>query len=160
MTLSEQTYWAEHAWLNGTVEPGVVIACGRSGLITRVDTDVPEPPAGAVPLPGLTLPGLANAHSHVFHRALRGLPAERIDDFLPHWLGHAELMSKAPGFRNNRLHRAVAPDTRFQLVGIAHWDSVEAWRAADNDPRFRHPLSASPGFANANPALFRVAAAF
>src|SRR5690606_8608798 len=35
--------------------------------------DVPEPPAGAVPLPGLTLPGLANAHSHVFHRALRGL---------------------------------------------------------------------------------------
>jgi heme-degrading monooxygenase HmoA len=88
------------------------------------------------------------------------LPAERIDDFLPHWLGHAELMSKAPGFRNNRLHRAVAPDTQFQLVGIAHWDSVEAWRAADNDPRFRHPLSASPGFANANPALFRVAAAF
>ena len=24
-------------------------------------------------LPGLTLPGLANAHSHAFHRALRGI---------------------------------------------------------------------------------------
>jgi formiminoglutamate deiminase len=29
--------------------------------------------AGAVRLPGLTLPGLANAHSHAFHRALRGI---------------------------------------------------------------------------------------
>jgi formiminoglutamate deiminase len=30
-------------------------------------------PAGTVRLPGLTLPGLANAHSHAFHRALRGV---------------------------------------------------------------------------------------
>jgi formiminoglutamate deiminase len=29
-------------------------------------------PPGTVRLPGLTLPGLANAHSHAFHRALRG----------------------------------------------------------------------------------------
>ena len=29
-------------------------------------------PTGATPLPGLTLPALANAHSHAFHRALRG----------------------------------------------------------------------------------------
>src|SRR6185312_3619508 len=30
-------------------------------------------PAGdALPLPGLVLPGFANAHSHAFHRALRG----------------------------------------------------------------------------------------
>ncbi|WP_338483204.1 antibiotic biosynthesis monooxygenase [Streptomyces sp. SCSIO 75703] len=88
------------------------------------------------------------------------VPAERIDDFLPHWLGRAELMSKAPGFRDDRLHRAVAPDTRFQLVGIAHWDSPEAWRTAVNDPRFQQPLSASPDFAVAHPALFRVVAEF
>ena len=29
-------------------------------------------PPGTVALPGFTLPGLANAHSHAFHRALRG----------------------------------------------------------------------------------------
>ena len=29
-------------------------------------------PAGTTVLAGLTLPGLANAHSHAFHRALRG----------------------------------------------------------------------------------------
>lgn len=36
----------------------------------RIET--PTPPPGAVVLRGLTLPGLANAHSHAFHRALRG----------------------------------------------------------------------------------------
>lgn len=69
-------------------------------------------------------------------------------------------MSKALGFRDNRLHRAVDPDTRFQLVSIAHWDSTEAWRTADNDPRFHQRLSASPDFAIANPALFRVVVEF
>ncbi|KUJ65780.1 monooxygenase [Streptomyces albus subsp. albus] len=88
------------------------------------------------------------------------LPAERVDEFLPHWLARAELMSKAPGFRDNRLHRAVAPDTRFQLVSIAHWNSPDAWRAAAHDPRFQQHLSASPDYADANPALFRVAAEF
>ncbi|NDZ97991.1 formimidoylglutamate deiminase, partial [Streptomyces sp. SID10116] len=33
---------------------------------------VDAPPPGATVLRGLTLPGLANAHSHAFHRALRG----------------------------------------------------------------------------------------
>ena len=33
----------------------------------------PDTPAGdARPLPGMVLPGFANAHSHAFHRALRG----------------------------------------------------------------------------------------
>ncbi|WP_425302727.1 antibiotic biosynthesis monooxygenase family protein [Nocardia wallacei] len=72
----------------------------------------------------------------------------------------AELMSAAPGFRDNRLHRAVDPDTRFQLVNIAHWDSPEAWDAARSNPRFQQRLSAAPDFATPNPALFRVAAEF
>lgn len=88
------------------------------------------------------------------------LPAERIDEFLPHWLGRAKLMSKAPGFRDNRLHRAVDPDTRFQLVSIAHWDSPDAWRTAGNDPRFRQCLSTFPDFAIADSALFRVVVEF
>ena len=35
-------------------------------------TGVATPPRGATRLNGLTLPGFANAHSHSFHRALRG----------------------------------------------------------------------------------------
>ena len=35
-------------------------------------TGVAVPPGGAERLTGLTVPGFANAHSHAFHRALRG----------------------------------------------------------------------------------------
>ncbi|MFF5146275.1 formimidoylglutamate deiminase [Streptomyces sp. NPDC013157] len=65
------TYWLEHAWLDTHVEPGVAVEVA-DGRITAVRTEVPVPPPGAEVLRGLTLPGLANAHSHAFHRALRG----------------------------------------------------------------------------------------
>ncbi|WP_439948250.1 formimidoylglutamate deiminase [Streptomyces sp. BBFR109] len=66
-----RTYWLEHAWLGTHVEPGVAVDVA-DGRITAVRTGTPTPPPGAEPLRGLTLPGLANAHSHAFHRALRG----------------------------------------------------------------------------------------
>ncbi|MEV6649405.1 formimidoylglutamate deiminase [Streptomyces sp. NPDC051219] len=73
------TYWLEHAWLGTHVEPGVALtvtsggsAAGADGRISAVRTGVDAPPPGATVLRGLTIPGLANAHSHAFHRALRG----------------------------------------------------------------------------------------
>ncbi|MGH3314310.1 MAG: formimidoylglutamate deiminase [Streptomyces sp.] len=72
MTSPERVFWCECAWLNGTVEQGVVIETGADGRIAGVRTDIEAPPRGAEVLSGLTLPGLANAHSHAFHRALRG----------------------------------------------------------------------------------------
>ncbi len=71
MPLIPSAYWAEHAWLGDRVAPGVLITVA-DGYVTRVETGTPAPPPGAVRLAGLTLPGLANAHSHAFHRALRG----------------------------------------------------------------------------------------
>lgn len=65
------TYWLEHAWLDPNVEPGVALEVA-DGRVTAVRTGVEVPPPGAVVLRGLTIPGLANAHSHAFHRALRG----------------------------------------------------------------------------------------
>ena len=65
---------AELAWLPaGGVRPGVLIeAAGGRFVSVRPDVRAADVPAGTVRLPGLTLPGLANAHSHAFHRALRG----------------------------------------------------------------------------------------
>lgn len=76
-----KTYWLEHAWLGTHVEPGVALtvsggdcaAGGADGRIADLRTGVEGPPPGAEVLRGLTLPGLANAHSHAFHRALRSL---------------------------------------------------------------------------------------
>ncbi|MFJ4322434.1 formimidoylglutamate deiminase [Streptomyces tricolor] len=69
--MTKGTYWLEHAWLGDRVEPGVAVDVA-DGRIGAVRTDVDAPPPGAEVLRGLTLPGLANAHSHAFHRALRG----------------------------------------------------------------------------------------
>ncbi|WP_044581843.1 formimidoylglutamate deiminase [Streptomyces iranensis] len=71
--MTAQTYWAEHAWVDGSVRSDVVIVAAANGRITAVVPGSPRPPAGSVTLRGLTLPGLANAHSHAFHRALRGV---------------------------------------------------------------------------------------
>ncbi|MFB7593095.1 formimidoylglutamate deiminase [Streptomyces sp. NPDC056169] len=69
--MSLTTYWLEHVWLDTNVEPGVALEV-TDGRITAVRTGVDVPPPGAVVLRGLTIPGLSNAHSHAFHRALRG----------------------------------------------------------------------------------------
>ncbi len=63
--------WCELAWLGGErAEPGVLLEVEGERL-RGVEAGV-EAPAEAERLPGLTLPGLANAHSHAFQRALRG----------------------------------------------------------------------------------------
>ncbi|GGY23441.1 formimidoylglutamate deiminase [Streptomyces djakartensis] len=69
--MTPKTYWLEHAWLGTHVEPGVTLDI-HDGRITAVRLGTPAPPPGVEVLRGLTLPGLANAHSHAFHRALRG----------------------------------------------------------------------------------------
>jgi formiminoglutamate deiminase len=64
---------AEWAWVGEAVAADVLIEAA-DGRFTAVTPGV-EAPADAVRLPGVTLPGLANAHSHAFHRALRGRTA-------------------------------------------------------------------------------------
>ncbi|THV28715.1 formimidoylglutamate deiminase [Glycomyces paridis] len=62
------TYWAEYAHLPSGIGADVAIDVA-DGRITAIRPGAE--PQGEV-LPGVTLPGFANAHSHAFHRALRG----------------------------------------------------------------------------------------
>lgn len=59
---------AEYAWVDGAVARDVLIEVA-GGRFTAVTANAS---AGGIRLSGLVLPGLANAHSHAFHRALRG----------------------------------------------------------------------------------------
>lgn len=62
-------WWCEFAAIGGVVHAGVTItAC--DGRFTTIVPDTAAP-ADAERLYGLTIPGLANSHSHAFHRALR-----------------------------------------------------------------------------------------
>ncbi|MHA6805534.1 formimidoylglutamate deiminase [Salinifilum ghardaiensis] len=64
------TFWCEWAWLPGGPRRSTVCEVDQ-GRIVSVRPEAPAP-EGAEPLHGLVLPGLANAHSHAFQRALRG----------------------------------------------------------------------------------------
>jgi formiminoglutamate deiminase len=63
-------YWLAHAVVDGDVQADVRVS-HDGGVITAVSIGAAAEP-GDVVRDGLTLPGIANAHSHAFHRALRG----------------------------------------------------------------------------------------
>jgi heme-degrading monooxygenase HmoA len=92
------------------------------------------------------------------------VPAEHVEAFIAAWRERAALMSTKPGFLDTRLHRALSPQTRFQLVNIAHWETPEAMHAATADPEFQRRISAAIADRqvpiSANPALYQVAVEF
>ncbi|GAA1302998.1 formimidoylglutamate deiminase [Saccharothrix xinjiangensis] len=63
-------FWLERAWLPGGPASRVLVRAD-GGRITDVST-VDSIPLGVERLRGMVFPGFANAHSHAFHRALRG----------------------------------------------------------------------------------------
>src|SRR3712207_8780789 len=65
------TLFRSHAWLGGDRADADVLIEVDGERIAALRPGAARPP-GAVHLRGLTLPGLANGHSHAFHRALRG----------------------------------------------------------------------------------------
>ncbi|GLP73948.1 formimidoylglutamate deiminase [Mycobacterium antarcticum] len=69
MSAAPATWWCEHAWLGGDSVASDVLITVVDGTIATVEPDRPRGEGHR--LPGLVLPGLANAHSHAFHRALR-----------------------------------------------------------------------------------------
>jgi formiminoglutamate deiminase len=68
--MGDMKWHAELAWMGDEVAADVLIEANGERF-TAISPGVPAPNE-AIKLPGLTLPGLANAHSHAFHRALRG----------------------------------------------------------------------------------------
>jgi formiminoglutamate deiminase len=70
MSADTQRWHARYALLPGGLSRDVTFEA-RDGRFTDVQPGSPSH-AGAVGLPGVVLPGLANCHSHAFHRALRG----------------------------------------------------------------------------------------
>jgi formiminoglutamate deiminase len=73
--------WCELAWLGGERAEADVLIELEGERIASVDAGVADPPPGATSLPGVTIPGLVNAHSHAFHRALRGRTQAGEGDF-------------------------------------------------------------------------------
>ncbi|MER8223216.1 formimidoylglutamate deiminase [Streptomyces sp. NPDC094143] len=138
MTPAQQsrTYWLEHAWLGTHVEPGVALDTA-DGRITAVRTEVAAPPPGAEPLRGLTLPGLANAHSHAFHRALRGTAQVGSGTF---WTWREVMYSVADRLTPDTYHAlARAVYAEMALAGITSVGEFHYVHHAPDGTRYADP---------------------
>lgn len=84
--------------------------------------------------------------------------ADDVDRFLQEWHQRAAFLGRQPGFRSLRLHRALSPDSRFQLVNVAEWDSAEALKAATEHDFFQQSTQRSMRdfVVAAHPAIYRV----
>ncbi|MEW1634337.1 formimidoylglutamate deiminase [Streptomyces sp. NPDC093801] len=148
--MAQKTYWLEHAWLGDHVEPGVALGVSADGRITEVRTGADAPPPGAEVLRGLTIPGLANAHSHAFHRALRSTVQVGSGTF---WTWREVMYGVAQN---------LTPDTYFDLARAVYAEMALA--GITNVGEFHYVHHAPGGAAYADPnamgeALIEAAAA-
>ena len=103
------TYWLERAWTgSGPVRSGLVVDV-EGGVFGRVEEG---DPGSATRLTGLTVPGLANCHSHAFHRALRGRTQRGRGSF---WTWREQMYAVAA---------RLTPDSYLELARAAYREMV------------------------------------
>jgi formiminoglutamate deiminase len=111
-------WYAELAWLGGareTVDERVLITTERDRVVAVEPGR--DPPVDARRLQGLVLPALANAHSHAFHRALRGRAQTGAGDF---WAWRERMYALAAGIDPERyLALARATYAEMALAGVS-----------------------------------------
>lgn len=129
--------WCEFAWLGGErAEAGVLIEL-EGERIDSVTAGVAEPPAGATSLPGLTIPGFTNAHSHAFHRALRGRTQAGRGDF---WTWRKRMYEVAEAIDPNAyLALARATFAEMALAGVTAVGEFHYLHHAPGGQRYEDP---------------------
>ncbi|GFG53030.1 formimidoylglutamate deiminase [Mycolicibacterium agri] len=112
--MTHKTFWCEHAWCDGDVSNGVQITVDEGRIIGIEQSTRPADTAEV--LRGLVIPGLANAHSHAFHRALRARTQRDRGSF---WTWR-KLMYEAAGQLTPDSYRALATAVyaEMALAGI------------------------------------------
>ncbi|MFE3070758.1 formimidoylglutamate deiminase [Streptomyces sp. NPDC059247] len=132
------TYWLEHAWLDTHVEPGVALDVNAEGRVETVRTGVAAPPPGAEILRGLTVPGLANTHSHAFHRALRGTVQVGSGTF---WTWRETMYTVA---------QRLTPDSYFALARAVYAEMALAGITAVGEFHYLHHAPGGTPYADPN----------
>ena len=105
-------FWCESAWLTGGFARKVRLVTS-DGVLREVQSGVDAEPDD-VRLAGVTLPGMANTHSHAFHRALRGRANGGGGNF---WSWREEMYAVAA---------ELNPDTYFDLARAVFAEMVLA----------------------------------
>lgn len=120
-------FWCETLLADGVPTPGVRLEVGPDGRLARVTTGS-APHAGDVRL-GTVLPGMANAHSHAFHRALRGRTHADGGDF---WRWR-EAMYRVAGLLDPDRYYALARAVFAEML-VSGWTAVGEFHYVHHRP--------------------------
>jgi formiminoglutamate deiminase len=133
------TVWfADQAWLGGDgLAAGVVLEEAVGGRLARVAAGQ-DPPAAAVHLRGIVVPGLANVHSHAFHRALRGRAQAGAGDFW-RWRDRMYVLAGV-----------LDPDDVFELARATYAEMALAGITAVGEFHYLHHRPDGRSYADAN----------
>ena len=124
------SFWAPRAWIGDAVADGVRVTASE-GLITSVETET-VPDAADERLRGLVLPGAVNAHSHAFHRLLRGRTHGDGGSF---WTWR-ELMYREAGRLDPASYERIATAVYAEMVA-AGWTAVAEFHYVHHAPDAR-----------------------
>ena len=117
-------YLLEHALVDGVVQHDVAIEVADS-VITAVDT-APCPDTVQDVVRGLTIPAMANCHSHAFHRALRGRTQAERGTF---WTWREQMYAAAG---------ELTPDSYFELARGVYAEMVATGIGAVGEFHYLH----------------------
>src|SRR4051794_1443931 len=121
MTQSNQSLFAEHAYLPDGWRRNVLLQWNAHGTLTAVTPDTPATPAGVRQAAGPILPGMPNLHSHAFQRAMAGLTEYRAAD-------GAGATDNFWSWRD-LMYRFAARITPDGLASVAQWLYIEMLKA-------------------------------
>lgn len=133
-------FWCEQAWVGGMAAPRVRIGVDDRGKIGALSVDQ-DRASSDIFLPGLIFPGFANAHSHVFHRALRGR-TQAADQHRGSFWTWRELMY--------RVADRLDPDNYFELARAAYAEMVLTGICAVAEFHYVHHAPGGRRYANPN----------
>lgn len=129
-------FWCEAALVNadgGSVPGGAVVATGvrlevREGRISGIATGV-EPETGDRILNGVVFPAAANAHSHAFHRILRGRTHDGRGDF---WVWREQMYRSAGELTPEKYEKLAA--AVFTEMVVSGFSSVAEFHYVHHQP--------------------------
>ncbi|MCC3292648.1 formimidoylglutamate deiminase [Arthrobacter sp. zg-Y1110] len=109
--------WCEAGWYEGSIREGIRLTVGSAGEVTAAAPGTEAEPGDLV-LSGVVYPAAANAHSHAFHRVLRGR-THTAGDF---W-SWREQMYSAAGTLTPELYEQLATAVFAEMV-VSGYTSV------------------------------------
>ncbi|NJC21857.1 formiminoglutamate deiminase [Arthrobacter pigmenti] len=128
-----RTLWCERAWIEDgdnapDIQHGVRVEYDDGGIVRAVNVGT-EPPPDALVLRGIVFPAASNAHSHAFHRALRGRTHGESGTF---WTWR-QAMYRAAGALTPALYEELATAVYTEMV-TAGWTSVAEFHYLHHRP--------------------------